>query len=150
MQERKRQHALWCCRVPTAVAVRQCHRHSKRLNYGSQGGQAKATNESIAGRPPPQQSLRYDSALDRWGIKSTRPLACRLLAPIACRCRGSWPHHHSSIRWSLTSWNAKFFYERILLIWSTKWSLFTKLFYRWVVNRETNLMMLINSWLIHN
>ena len=38
----------------------------------------------------------------------------------------------------------------ILVIWSTKWSLFAKFFHRWVVNREMNLMMLINSCLINN
>ena len=40
---------------------------------------------------------------------------------------------------------AKKFCDGILLIWSTKWSLFIKLFHRWVVNREMNLIMLINS-----
>ena len=36
--------------------------------------------------------------------------------------------------------------EGILLIWNIKWSLFTKLFAWWAVNRETNLMRLLNPW----
>ena len=34
--------------------------------------------------------------------------------------------------------------------WSTKWSLFTKFLHRWAVNRETNLLSLVNSWSDNN
>ena len=88
------------------------------------------------------------------GIERRRRLQPRRRQGLRCcprwACLSSTPLSPPLLQITLAVRAQKIFCVEILLMWSTKLSLFTKLFHRWVINRETNLMMLINIWLIHN